>query len=248
MFWLPYHPSVWPIVQITVIIGHSNPSLCIFAIWQVTGWQWSIRRPPSPKDNDRKEVDKHRDDDDDDNDDEHREAMETITGESDRADCYLALGGRNDHRREQQGWLLPGTVCQHNNSVCGGSDGVVANGGRVDFCGRSQRVPSENGRSGDGDGWASGHLRTLTPTTKNVELISDTVWCGESEEVDEVPDGLYSMFRSYDLTERVCMVMVCLGICLPEWSIILPMSLDTPPSLFALTSDKDTVEQYFCWV
>ena len=98
-----------------------------------------------------------------------------MAGERDGADCYLALGGRNDRRRERRGQLLPGTVCQKNDLVCGGSDGVVANGGRSDYCGRSQQGPSENGQSGGGDGWASGHIRTLTPMTESVELISDTV-------------------------------------------------------------------------
>ena len=32
--------------------------------------------------------------------------------------------------------------------MCGGSDGVVANGGRADCCGRSQQGPAENGQSG----------------------------------------------------------------------------------------------------
>ena len=77
--------------------------------------------------------------------------VETIAGESDEADRYLALIGRNGCRREQRGQLLPGTVCLHNIQVCGGSDGVVANGGRADCCGRSQRVPSENGRIGGGN-------------------------------------------------------------------------------------------------
>ena len=75
-------------------------------------------------------------------------AVETIAGESDRANCYLALLGRNDRRREQRGRLLPETVCLHNVKVCGGSDSVVANDGRADCCGRSQPGPSENGQSG----------------------------------------------------------------------------------------------------
>ena len=44
--------------------------------------------------------------------------------------------GRNEYRKELQGQLLPGTVWQHNDSVCCDGDGVVANGGRADFCGR----------------------------------------------------------------------------------------------------------------
>ena len=44
-------------------------------------------------------------------------------------------GGRNECRKERQGRLLPGTVQQHNDSVCGGGNGVVANGGRADFTG-----------------------------------------------------------------------------------------------------------------
>ena len=67
----------------------------------MTGWQRSIRRPPLPKDDDRNDVDKDRDDDDDDDNnnddddgndnDDHRGAVETIAGESDGANCYLAL-------------------------------------------------------------------------------------------------------------------------------------------------------------
>ena len=78
-------------------------------------------------------------------------AVETIAGESGKSDCYLALIGRNDRRRERRGRLLPGTVCLQNISVCGGSDGVVANGGRADCYGRSQQVPAENGKSGGGN-------------------------------------------------------------------------------------------------
>ena len=103
---------MWPVVQIIVVIGHSKPSLYIFAIWRVAGWQRSIRRPPCPEDDDRNVVDEHRDNDDNDDDEEHRGAVETIAGEIDGADCYLALGGRNDHRRKRQGWLLPGTISQ----------------------------------------------------------------------------------------------------------------------------------------
>ena len=47
--------------------------------------------------------------------------------------------------------MLPGTVCLHNIYVCGGSDGVVDNGGRADCCRRSQRGSSENGQSGGGN-------------------------------------------------------------------------------------------------
>ena len=115
----------------------------------MAGWQRSIRRTSCPKDDDRKDVDKHREDDDD--DDDHQGVVETIAGESDGANCYLALGDRNGRGRERRGQLLPGTVFQQNNLVYGGSDGVVANGGRDDFCGRSQRGPSENGQSGGGN-------------------------------------------------------------------------------------------------
>ena len=90
---------MWPVVRIAVIIGNSNPSLCIFAIWRVARWQRSIRRRRRPEDDDRNDVDKHHnnddddddDDNDDDDDDDHRGAVETIAGESDGADCYLAL-------------------------------------------------------------------------------------------------------------------------------------------------------------
>ena len=45
---------------------------------------------PHPKNDDRNNVDEHRDDDDDDNDD-HIGAVETNAGESDGAYCYLTL-------------------------------------------------------------------------------------------------------------------------------------------------------------
>ena len=78
-------------------------------------------------------------------------AVEIIAGENDGANCYPALLGRNDHRRERRGRLLPWTVCLHNVNVCGGSDGVVANDGRSDCSGRSQPGPSDNGQSGGGN-------------------------------------------------------------------------------------------------
>ena len=98
-----------------------------------------------------------------------------IAGESDGADCYLALGGRNDCRRERRGRLLPETFCQHNDLVCGSIDGVVANGERADFCGISQQGPSENRRSGGGNPWSSGNIRTLPPVTVSVKLTSDII-------------------------------------------------------------------------
>ena len=42
----PYHPRVWPVVQIAVTIGNSIRSLRIFTIWRVSGWQRSMRKPP----------------------------------------------------------------------------------------------------------------------------------------------------------------------------------------------------------
>ena len=53
--------------------------------------------------------------------------------------------------------------------------------------------------------WQRLGLRTSPHTTShNGErgLISDTMWGGEAGEVDEVPDGLYSVFRLSDLTAR----------------------------------------------
>ena len=47
--------------------------------------------PLCHKDDDRNDVDKYRDDDDDNDNDNHRGAVETIAGESDGDDCYLAL-------------------------------------------------------------------------------------------------------------------------------------------------------------
>ena len=37
---------MWPVVGIAVTIGNSIPSLRIFTIWRVSGWQRSMRRPP----------------------------------------------------------------------------------------------------------------------------------------------------------------------------------------------------------
>ena len=42
----PHHPRVWPLVQIAVTIKSSIPSLRIFTIWRVAGWQQPMRRPP----------------------------------------------------------------------------------------------------------------------------------------------------------------------------------------------------------
>ena len=47
-----------------------------------------MRRPPCPQDNDRKNIDQHRNNNDD--DDNHHEAVETNAGESDRDNCYLS--------------------------------------------------------------------------------------------------------------------------------------------------------------
>ena len=95
-------------------------------------------------------------------------AVETISGESDRANCYLALLGRNDCRREQRGRLLPETVCLHNVNVCGGSDGAVANGGRAVFFERSQQGPSENGQSGGGNVGLLDIYAHFSPLTESV--------------------------------------------------------------------------------
>ena len=103
--WQPYHLWAWPVVWISVIIGHSNFSLYNFAICWVTRWQWCIRRPPCPEEDNRDNVYEHRDDDD-----EHHGAAETIAVESDGSNCYLALGGRNDCRRERRGQMLPCTA------------------------------------------------------------------------------------------------------------------------------------------
>ena len=58
--------------------------------------------PPFPEDDNRKNVDVHHDDEDDNNNGDHKGAVEAIVGESDGADCYLSLGGRNDRRRERR--------------------------------------------------------------------------------------------------------------------------------------------------
>ena len=48
-----------------------------------------MRRTPLPQDDNRDDVDKHHDKYDGNDDDKHRGAVETNTGESDGADCYL---------------------------------------------------------------------------------------------------------------------------------------------------------------
>ena len=108
--WQPYHPWVWPVVLITVMIGHSNPSLFIFAIWRVAGWQRSIKRPPCPEDDNCDNGDEHCDEDNGEDNNDHHRAVETIAVERDGADCYLVLGGRNDSRRDRRVQLLPDTA------------------------------------------------------------------------------------------------------------------------------------------
>ena len=56
----------------------------------MAGWQRSIRRPPRPQDNDRGNVDEHRNDDNGDDDNDHQGAVETNVGESNGANCFLA--------------------------------------------------------------------------------------------------------------------------------------------------------------
>ena len=67
----------------------------------------SIRRPTYPKYDNRDNFDEHRNNDDN---DDHHGVVEKFAGESDGAGCYLALGGRNNRRREQRGRLLPVTA------------------------------------------------------------------------------------------------------------------------------------------
>ena len=50
-----------------------------------------MRRPPRPQEDDRNNVDEHRDDEDGDDNEDNRGAVETNAGESDGANCYLAL-------------------------------------------------------------------------------------------------------------------------------------------------------------
>ena len=78
---------------------------------------------------------------------------------------------------------------------------------------------------------------------------------GETGEGDEVPDGLYSGFRSPDISERVrpgpttqlwpLHVHGVFLFCLSEGSLILTWAQDKPPSLSDQTSEEDTGEQYF---
>ena len=42
----PHCPWVWPLVRIAVTIGNWIPSLRIFTIWRLAGWQRYTRRPP----------------------------------------------------------------------------------------------------------------------------------------------------------------------------------------------------------
>ena len=58
-----------------------------------------MRRPPCPKVNNRENVDEHRDDDNEGNG-YYRGVVETISGESNGDNCYLALGSRKDRMRE----------------------------------------------------------------------------------------------------------------------------------------------------
>ena len=97
-----------------------------------------------------------------------RWAVEKITGESGKSDCYLELRVRNDRRREQRGRLLPGTFCLQNILGCGGSDGVVANGGIDDCCRRYQQGPSENGQSGGGNVGLQDISAHFFPVTESV--------------------------------------------------------------------------------
>ena len=60
-------------------------------------------------------------------------SVETITGESDGANCYLGLFANRTF------WYVVAGI------------GVLANGGRADCCGRSQRGPAENRQSGGGN-------------------------------------------------------------------------------------------------
>ena len=49
-----------------------------------------MRRPPCPQDDNRNDVNGHRDDNGGGDNDDHNGAVETNSGESDRANCYLA--------------------------------------------------------------------------------------------------------------------------------------------------------------
>ena len=49
-----------------------------------------MRRPHGPQDDNRDDVDEHRDDDGGNDHEDHRRELETNAGESDRAECYLA--------------------------------------------------------------------------------------------------------------------------------------------------------------
>ena len=49
-----------------------------------------MRRPSRPQDDNRDDVNGHRDDDGGGDNDDHHGAVETNAGESDRANCYLA--------------------------------------------------------------------------------------------------------------------------------------------------------------
>ena len=46
IYWFPHFPQVWPLLWISVTVGNSIPSLRIFTIWRVEGWQRSMWKPP----------------------------------------------------------------------------------------------------------------------------------------------------------------------------------------------------------
>ena len=46
IYQFPHRPRVWALIRIAVTIRNAIPSLRIFTIWRVVGWQRYMRRPP----------------------------------------------------------------------------------------------------------------------------------------------------------------------------------------------------------
>ena len=69
--------------------------------------------------------------------------------------------------------MLPGNVFLQKISVCGGSDGVVANGGRADCYGIYQQVPADNGQSGGGNDWLQDISAHFLPVTESLLMYDN---------------------------------------------------------------------------
>ena len=120
----------------------------------MAGLQKSIRRLTCPEDDDRDNVDEHRDGDNDDDDDDHHGAFPK---DNDRDNVDKHRDNNNDDDNDDRTfWYVVAGI------------GVVANGGRADCCGRSQRWPSENKQSGGGNVWLQEISAHFFPVTDNL--------------------------------------------------------------------------------